>query len=608
MCGFLANVNFESKPNPVISQLSHTFSFRGPDEYTEKNTTNSIIGFARLSIVDIEHGTQPTLFENGIIGMGNGEVYNFREIRNKLPQNAQFKIVGSDIQVALEYLLIFGNEKVIDFEGMFSLALIDESKKKVTLFRDRTGEKPLYYRWKENEITFASMQSSLISSVENNELLRDSIHTWCRYGLLPVGQTFFKNIYEVKPGTYLEFDSSEIIENRYWNWPNRGNRKFDAAFSAELDSILRDCSNIFIQAEVPLAVALSSGVDSNAMNSYIRDQQVKSLDSFTLGFSSENFDESKFALRNGGSKSAKQHIVSFDGISHQFLADHINEFMDAPISDPGVIAFAAICSEVTSTHKVILTGDGADELLRGYTIFKYFNFAKLVMSLLHFLNPPIRKRLITKLLNKEDDRYLGTNQLFLRLLIGSLQRSEDRFAIAMSNSFLHSFLMPESMEPKFKIRTKLDLERYFQEQNLPQVYLQKSDRASMAFGIEARSFFLQPQIINHFMDLRAGHATKKRFRSFLEKNSRIGELPKKKHGLGVPMTKFMAVQTEPKWQTNLMGIEVEVCREVWRNRSSNPAYANIAWSYLVLNSMITNWSRLGKIHISDFERSPHEAI
>jgi len=80
MCGFLANVNFESKPNPVISQLSHTFSFRGPDEYTEKNTTNSIIGFARLSIVDIEHGTQPTLFENGIIGMGNGEVYNFREI------------------------------------------------------------------------------------------------------------------------------------------------------------------------------------------------------------------------------------------------------------------------------------------------------------------------------------------------------------------------------------------------------------------------------------------------------------------------------------------------------------------------------------------------
>jgi hypothetical protein len=189
------------------------------------------------------------------------------------------------------------------------------------------------------------------------------------------------------------------------------------------------------------------------MNSYIRDQQVKSLDYFTLGFSSENFDESKFALRNGGSKSAKQQIVSFDGISHQFLADHINEFMDAPISDPGMVAFAAICSEVTSTHKVILTGDGADELLRGYTIFKYFNFANLVMSLLHFLNPSISKCLITKLLNKEDDGYLGTNQLFLRLLIGSLQKSEDRFAIAMSNSFLHSFLMPESMEPKFKIRT-----------------------------------------------------------------------------------------------------------------------------------------------------------
>ncbi|WP_426850852.1 asparagine synthetase B family protein [Candidatus Planktophila vernalis] len=572
------------------------------------SSSNSLIGFARLSIVDIEHGDQPTLFENGIIGMGNGEVYNFREIRNKLPQNAQFKTVGSDIQVALEYLLIYGNAKVIDFEGMFSLVLIDESKKKVILFRDRTGEKPLYYRYKENEITFASMESSLISSIEDNEILLDSIHTWCRYGLLPVGQTFFKDIYEVKPGTYLEFDSSVIIENRYWKWPNRGNRKFDGAFSAELDAILRDCANEFIQAEVPLAIALSSGVDSNAMNSYISDQQVKSLDSFTLGFSSENFDESKFALRNKGSKNAKQHIISFDGISHQFLSDHINEFMDAPISDPGVIAFAAICSEVSSTHKVILTGDGADELLRGYTIFKYFNLANLLMSLLHFLNPQRRKRLITMLLTKEDDGYLGIIQLFLRLLIGSLQKSEDRFAIAISNTFLHSFLMPESIEPKFNIRTKLDLERYFQEQNLPQVYLQKSDRASMAFGIEARSFFLQPKIINHFMDLSARHATKKRFRSFLEKNSRISDLPKKKHGLGVPMTKFMAEQTEPEWQTSLIGIEVEICREVWRNRGSNPAYANLAWSYLVLNSMMTNWSRLGKVHISNFERSSHEAI
>ena len=80
-------MNFESKPNPAISQLSHTFSFRGPDKYTEVSSSNSLIGFARLSIVDIEHGDQPTLFENGIIGMGNGEVYNFREIRNKLPQN-----------------------------------------------------------------------------------------------------------------------------------------------------------------------------------------------------------------------------------------------------------------------------------------------------------------------------------------------------------------------------------------------------------------------------------------------------------------------------------------------------------------------------------------
>ena len=602
MCGFVANINLLGRPNSEVLNLSHTFNFRGPDELSEMHSSNSILSFARLSIVDIEHGSQPTSLEPGVFGVGNGEIYNFRDLRSRLPENAKFKYVGSDIQVALEFLSIFGIEKVIEFEGMFSLLLINENEKKVYLFRDRTGEKPLFYKVTGREITVASMQSSLVSASDCNQLMQNSISTWCHYGLLPIGQTLFKDIYEVKPGVFIEFNETKIIETRYWVWPNRGNRRFDTTFSGELDLILNEAAKDFIQAEVPLAVALSSGLDSNTMNSYVRNHQVDRIDTFTLGFESQNFDESKFILTDETLHRDSQHKISFDNINYQFLSNHINEFMDGPISDPGVIAFAAICSEVSHTHRVILTGDGADELLRGYTVFKYYTFAKYTMQALQIVNAPIKRAIIALMLNVKDREYLGKKQLLLRLLIGSLQRPEYRFAIALSNTFLHSYFLPNMLEEKFKIMTKMDLEKYFQEQNLPQVYLQKSDRSSMAFGIEARSFFLQPKIINQLMGLRAGHATKNRLRRFLMSYSRISELPRKKHGLGVPMTEFMATLAEPEWQTDLMGLNAKLCEKVWENRSLNPAYANLAWAYLVLNSRVIHWSKLGTICIAGLER------
>jgi len=600
MCGFLAEISFFDKGKYLNYQNRETFDFRGPDKFSSFNTEFGSIQFARLSINGIDSGEQPFYIKKGLVGFGNGEVFNYLDLREKLPSFAKFKNSGSDIQVALEYLTEYGLDQICDLEGQFSLVLLDEINLNVSLLRDRTGEKPLYFRLTEEGIVVGSMISSLLFTNLTNVIQKSSVDKWCRYGFLPSGDTFFEEIKEVLPGYIYSYKDFSIEANRYWSWPKRGSRKLDQEFVSDLDKIIDKVSNEFIVSEVPVIIALSSGLDSNFVHMELSKRVSRNIPTLTLGFKESEFDESK-DLNFLNTTAARIHIdINFADLDHVPLVQHINKFMDSPISDPGLIAFSALCSAVPKDVKVILTGDGGDELLRGYSIFRFYYLSKFAMWLIHLLGPKLGRLLAGRILESQDSAYLGFKQKLLRLTIGSLQQPKDRFSVAISSTYLHSYFFSGTSCDKFAIESKYDLENFFQQQNLPQVYLQKADRASMSFGIETRAFFLQRRIIEHFMCLNSRQASKIKFKKQLAKRFHLGEVSRRKHGFGVPMVEFMRAQPEPIWNLEKQGLMEDFLHDIWSKRSLNPAYANLSWCYLVLNYRFEEWLRIAPgIEIND---------
>jgi hypothetical protein len=222
------------------------------------------------------------------------------------------------------------------------------------------------------------------------------------------------------------------------------------------------------------------------------------------------------------------------------------------------------------------------------------------MWLLHLLGRKVGRYLAGRLLESQDSAYLGFKQKLLRLTIGSLQPPGDRFSVAISSTYLHSYFFSATSCEKFAVESKYDLELFFQQQNLPQAYLQKADRASMSYGIETRAFFLQRRIIEHFMSLNSRQASKVKFKKLLAKTFHLGKVSRRKHGFGVPMVEFMQVQPEPKWNLDKQGLREDFLHDIWSKRSLNPAYANLSWCYLVLNYRFGAWLNIApNIEIHD---------
>lgn len=602
MCGFILKYAFDGINEPELPpSVVATFQHRGPDELSYLKTICSETYFARLSIVDVHNGQQPIQLDENVYGFGNGEIYNYIQLANSLPSDILDVVNHSDIKVALQYLYHFGSEAIVDIVGMFSLVIVDEFTHSVTLFRDRVGEKPLYYAIENGKLLVSSTMSALIPLIPNLCIKQNQIQTWLKYGLLPTGETFFNKIFEVKPGTILTLGTQDSIsEVKYWDWPQRGNRNPDLDFMNDYKECLINASAELSISDNPVSLALSSGLDSNLLLSLLQHSKIKPEKCFNLIFRNEKFNEVK------SSKEETEFIekIVFENYDSARLLELTLARMDTPISDPACLAFTLICSRATENYKVILTGDGGDELFRGYQINKSFKVANFIFKLLRKTPRKLRNRGVAILLTIPDRAYLSRKQKLIRLLIGSLQNPLDSFGVAIGNTHLSNLNQQTTVVKKdFSINSAESLERFFQKQNLPQVLLQKSDRCSMGVGIEARSLFLHADVIKISMEISPKWVSKKILKKiFLQLRKDVGNqdpgLSKSKRGLGVPLCDFLSPIAEPFWVLPEVGVESSQCTKIWSNRSRNPSYANLALSYLVLNWHLLRWKADG-VRIED---------
>lgn len=368
--------NLETLANDFAKSLNH----RGPDDFGYKLAGGSCIGNTRLSIIDIAAGHQPIHNETqDVFVVQNGEIYNFIEIREDLKRLGRKFNTNSDTEVILVAYLEWGEAFVSRLNGMFAIAILDLRTRRVLLFRDRLGVKPLYLYQRDKEIFFASEIKAFYSipgfmPVVNKQAVVEYLH----FNYVPLPQTIFQGIRHLSPGNSLIYslDKSKIIdESAYWDYAeffkneNRDTTEEDVLLF--LDNTLKDAVNIRMRSDVEVGAFLSGGLDSSLVCAYMRNESGSDLNIpvFSIGFNELRFDESKYSAYVADKYNLSYNLrkLQSDILSYWRRTTYYN---DQPHGDTSFVPTYLVSQFAAETNKVVLTGDGGDELLAGYDKYK----------------------------------------------------------------------------------------------------------------------------------------------------------------------------------------------------------------------------------------------
>lgn len=361
--------------------MTDVIGYRGPDdqgrEELEVGNATLGLGHRRLSILDLSPlGHQPYHFEQ-ISLIYNGEVYNFKEVREELIAKGYSFASESDTEVIIKGYHAWGISVVEKFIGMFAFALVDKKNEKLFLVRDRAGVKPVHYFWKNDVLLFGSEMKSFHQHPDfTKELDYDSLSLYFKYSYIPAPYTIFKNTHKLNPGSFLEIDlkSKEIKTVRYWNVIDQYNKpklniSYDEA-KEQLEELLKSACEYRMVSDVPVGVFLSGGYDSTAVAALLQANRTEKLKTFTIGFTEPKFDEAPHAkkvanhLGTDHTEHYCTHKEAFD------IIPTLSNLYDEPFGDNSIIPTTLVSQLARKKVTVALSADGGDEIFAGYPKFK----------------------------------------------------------------------------------------------------------------------------------------------------------------------------------------------------------------------------------------------
>ena len=512
MCGIVGQASFKNEVEKkwLISSLE-ILKNRGPDANGIWISEDNLIGFGhtRLSIIDLsERSNQPMHSKCGLIKIVfNGEIYNYPSLRNKLLDLGHTFHTDSDTEVIIEAYKEWREEFPQYLVGMFSIAIYDIKNNYVFLVRDRAGEKPLYYFYQNGNLIFSSQIKSITeNSLVCKRLSNRSFLNYLKYGHSPSDQSLIENVKKIRPGHILKFDINDqsIKSRRYWIPPKKNRYVYDLETHVEkIHMLLKDSVKSQLISDVPIGVLLSGGLDSSLVTG-LASQLVSNLNTFTITIPNfQRYDEKIYADQiskffNTNHTSIPIQEIGIDSISE------IIEFMDEPIGDSSLIPTFLLSKVVSNYCKVVLGGDGSDELFGGYTyysrqmqyknlfsIFPQFPRSFLSRGFQKVLPCGLRGRNFAHLLgDKYDDYPRPTTFFFDELSISKINKKILEFNespyISNEDKLLYenmSFLKKSMIQ---------DFLTY-----LPENILFKTDRASMANSLELRAPFLDFRLMEY---------------------------------------------------------------------------------------------------------------
>lgn len=380
MCGIAGIFNYpfslkasdEQNLKKMLSLIHH----RGPDEsgvYLDKNLS---IGSVRLSIVDLASGQQPMCDSSGRYWIVyNGEIFNYPELKVKLEKKGVKFKTNCDTEIVVQMYAHYGPDCLSKFNGQFSFCIWDKNKRELFLARDRVGIRPLFYWRKDESFAFCSEIKGLfaldkIDRKINNDGLKQIFTFWTT--ISPT--TPFEDIYELPPGHYMKVTSDNIYISKFWelNYANEKGKEFNFAETLEeFDELLHDSVKIRLRADVPVGAYLSGGLDSSVTTSFIKDIFPGILNTYSIGFSEKMYDETEYQIEV--SKFLNTNHTAFTCTTEDIIENFEKTIYhtEFPILRTSPTPMYLLSKKVRESNiKVVITGEGADEILAGYNIFK----------------------------------------------------------------------------------------------------------------------------------------------------------------------------------------------------------------------------------------------
>jgi len=390
MCGitgYLGQGNEE-----ILRGMTDSLKHRGPDDKGFYFNENIGLGHRRLSIIDLETGHQPITNEDKTIQLiFNGEIYNYQELRKKLINQGHKFSTQTDTEVMVHLYEEKGEDFLKELNGMFTLALWDEKKKKLILARDRMGQKPLYYSLINNTLVFGSELKALFHHpLIKKEIDFDSLNKYLIYEYVPTPQTIIKGVNKLEPGHFLVYQNNQLKKFPYWNiqFNQLGNKK---DYLTKFEELLEDSVKRRLISDVPLGIFLSGGIDSSTIAYYAQKNSNQKIKTFSIGFEDKSFDESDYANQVAKFLKTEHYHQNFTSNDLLNSINQIAKINDEPFADASIIPTYLLSKFTRESVTVALSGDGGDELLAGYPTFQALKFAKAYHRIPNLFRKVIRK-------------------------------------------------------------------------------------------------------------------------------------------------------------------------------------------------------------------------
>jgi asparagine synthase (glutamine-hydrolysing) len=559
----------------ILRRMTDAILHRGPDDggSYETNTGDSRwcvgLGHRRLSIIDLDTGHQPLGNEDGSIQVVfNGEIYNFHGLRDELIAHGHRFRTASDTETIVHAYEEYGDECVTRFRGMFAFALWDGPRERLLLARDRFGKKPLYLRQQDGELFFASEIKAILAAIDHAPGIdHEAVWAYLAFRYVPGPRTLFDGIVKLGPGCCALWERGELRQWRYYRPPDHEPR-IEMHMPADpvggfLD-VLDDAVRVRMVSDVPFGAFLSGGLDSSAVVGLMARHSALPVKTFSVGFRESGYSELPYARTIAKQFGTEHHELT---VSQDDLMDYLPalvRFRDAPVAEPSDIPIYLLACEARKTVKMVLTGEGSDELLGGYPKHVFEPY----VSYYQWLPSPLRAYVLEPLVRALPYRFrraktavfnLGMAQWNERMArwFGALTPAERQRLCACGWGDGAGWEVAQFDSPA--ANTSLRRILYFDQTSwLPDNLLERGDRMTMAASIEARMPFMDHQLAMYISALPdrfrvRGRQTKWILREGMKRLLPAAILERPKVGFRVPVNEWFRGPMHDYLREHLVG-------------------------------------------------------
>jgi asparagine synthase (glutamine-hydrolysing) len=604
MCGIFGAVSLrgERLAHPdCLAAMAASLAHRGPDGERIVGHERAALGARRLAIMDLTTGDQPFQSPDGSIWMiCNGEIYNAPELRRAAAlAGYPFRSTG-DIETIVPLYERWGADAVGRLEGMFGLALWDDGAQRLVLARDRAGEKPLFWTQLDGELRFASeVQALLVYPDQRRRLDPIAASLYAALGYVPAPRTLFAGIAKLPPAHLLVADRSGVTLRRYWDAATAAARPSRLDSPATLRAVLLRAVERELMSDVPVGVFTSGGLDSSLLAAAAA--QVKAgeqIHTYAVRFTEPGYDESPHAEAVTHHIRTVHHVVTADDAALERAFEVVTRSLAEPVGDPAMLPTYLLAAAAREHVKVILSGEGADELFGGYPtyvghqaagLYRRLPGRGLVRTLVNLL-PTSTGKVTLEFLLKEFVAAAERPPLERHLTwFGAL--GPDAHALAWAEGLLDGF-PGDSVRPLERVLW-LDFLSY-----LPDNLLVKVDRGTMLASIEARAPYLDREVLELALPAPAAVKVRGLVTKAILKEAARGLVPadviaRRKRGLSVPVARWLntglASLADRVLGAPRLYPDAPVARLLAEHRSGKRNHARKLWPLLMAELWAERW-------------------